>query len=153
MKQTAWVLLLGLVSAPVTACKKAPAPTTEATRKPAVQRPAKPTNGAPVALVFAAMAYKGDRWGADLRVFSFSKHDVRTVNLTFHFLDKKGVELARLPYVKQGSPLMQPGAKITLEIKARMPRATDRVTVTLDRVLFMYGGAWKRAGAATSGSG
>jgi hypothetical protein len=147
MKPCAWVLRIGLAAAMTTGaaagCRERPARDRPA-RAAKVPWPARPADGAPVALVFAAMAYKGEQWGAELRVFSFSGRPVRALGLTFHFLDKKGAELSRLAYPRQGQPLVAPKAFVTLQIKARMPRQTDQVTVALDHVLFMDGGSWRR---------
>jgi hypothetical protein len=147
MKPCAWVLLIGLAATMTagTAAGYRERPARERLARAAkVLWLARKADGAPVALVFAPMAYKGELWGAELRVFSFSGRPVRALGLTFHFLDKKGAELSRLAYPRQGQPLVAPKAFVTLQIKARMPRHTDQVTVALDHVLFMDGGSWTR---------
>lgn len=144
MKPCTWVLLIGLMAGPLSGCKRRPTGWGRSPSGPAVKWPARPADGAPLALSFAAMAYKGDQLGAELRVFSFSKRAVRALRLTFCFLDKKGARLGSLAYPKQGQPLVKPGALVTLDIKARMPRQTDKVTVTLQTVLFTDGTSWIR---------
>jgi len=144
MKPCTWVLLIGLTSGWLSGCSKSPAARDRSPSRPAVKWPARPTDGSPVALSFAAMAYKGDHLGAELRVFSFSNRAISALRLTFHFLDKTGAPLGRLAYPTQGEPLVKPGAWVTLAIKARMPRQTDKVTVTLQTVVFTDGRSWTR---------
>ncbi len=144
MKATAWVLLMGLTAGSLLSCKKPSANAGQSAARPTVKWPTKPSDGAPVALAFAAMAHRDDQFGAELRVFSFSRKSVRALKLTFHFLDRKGVELSRLAYPKQGYPLVGPQGLATLSIKARMERRTDKVTVTLNSVVFMDGSGWTR---------
>ena len=144
MKPCTWVLLIGLAATHSPGCKKPPAAGGGAASPLLVKWPTRPADGAPVALVFAGMTHRGEQLDAELRVFSFSQRAVRALRLTFHFLDKKGGRLGRLAYPRQGQPLVGPKTFVTLHITARMPSQTDRVTVTLNTVVFRDGSRWIR---------
>jgi hypothetical protein len=144
MKATTWVLLIGLTAGPLPGCKKRPPQAGHTAAQPEVKWPVQPADGAPVALAFVAMAHRDKVFGAELRVFSFSEKAVRGLKMTFHFLDKKGVERSRLAYPNQGQPVVGPKAHVTLNITAPIDHRTDRVTVTLDSVVFMDGSGWTR---------
>jgi hypothetical protein len=148
MKAPAWVLLIGLTTGPLIGCMKPPTDDRSTAAQPTVKWPAKPADGAPVALSFASMAHKDGRFGAELRVFSFSKKAVRALRLTFHFLNTRGVEISRLAYPSQGQPLVGPKAHSTLNITAPIDHRTDKVTVTLDTVVFMDSTGWTRKSSA-----
>jgi hypothetical protein len=107
------LLALAALAAPLalTACKGSePA----APAKPAVKWPAKPANGAPIALVFKKFEGEGDRKVALFDLFNFGESNLTRFTAMLEYLDASGKVLKDFPHTH----MKVVGGKEVAEIKA-----------------------------------
>lgn len=108
--------------------------------------PAKPADGAPVAVEFVSLAKAGDDLRARMRLSNFGEKDVRGVHLELEYLAEDGKVLKAMPWSQVAPTLVGARAQAEHEMGAFLPPDTKTVRAVIHRVELSDGTDWRPAG-------
>lgn len=105
--------------------------------------PARPADGAPVAVQFVALTKAGDDLRARMKVFNFGDKAVRGVHLELEYIGADGQVLKAMPWSQVAPTLVDARAQAEHEMGAFIPAETASVRALVRRVELGDGTDWR----------